>query len=235
MKKYNLCFLIVFFSMTSIAQETTIENKMPIVIKTNITHYISGEAYISCEKYFKKYKFEAGAGMIYPIHYMQRFVGGKPMGINMDDEISFYYGKGFSIRAQYKINLSKNKSHSNLYMSPLIMYKYIWNEKDWIYYPHSEYNAFNGSSYSQLESNKYNVFKTEILFGYEFFINNKILIDYYIGLGGRYRLHNGYVYDKKIDNNNQYVPIVNPYKCETVERVTPSIHLGLNIGFNINK
>jgi hypothetical protein len=231
MKKYNVCFLFVFFSLTSLAQDTIIENKLPIVFKTNITHYIAGDAFISCEKFFNKNQIEVGIGVIYRFHPWIKFIESETYSLGYDI-LSDYYSTGISFKIQNKFILNKWESHSNIYLSPLFMYKYVSKNNVWVYYPDGEHNTYN-TGYSLLESDKKDIYAFEFLFGYEKFNKNKILIDFYAGLGVRKIVFSGMVNDIEINNSN-ISNYFKPYSKSNEDRVSISLQLGINIGLKLN-
>lgn len=226
--KYKISLLFIFVSLTGFTQETSTDLKSPFIIKTNLNLYISGEAYISCEKFLKRNRIEAGIGIIYPFRPWINFVQSQMYTLG-EETVSYYHGTGFTIRTQYKIKLRKGKPNSHLYFTPLIMYKHVWKNKVWVYYPDGEHNRY-GYAYEHLESDKKNVYALELLLNHEKLINNAFLIDVYFGVGWRiFMLYDRNVYDGKPHG------LGHPYKLRDEEESLISFHLGLNIGFNVNK
>lgn len=199
----------------------------PFLIKTNVTHYITGEAFFSCEKFLKKNQIEAGLGIIYPFHPWINFIESKMYWLS-DEVLSDTYCSGVSVRVQYKISLLKRHTNSNLYISPLLMFKNKWKNKVWVLYPDGEHNSF-GREYESLESDKKNVYALELLLGHETLINNKFVFDIYAGIGYRgYKRYDRYIYDMK---PNYYFT---PHSICIEKGKSMSLHLGVLIGLKIN-
>jgi hypothetical protein len=203
-------------------QETS-KDKSPFCIKTNLTHYITGTAYISCEKIFDNdyLRPEIGLGIIYPFKPWLNYVLDNPLF--SDENAKLFYGHGYSFKVQNKFVIEKSQNDFHGYVSPLFLFKHVSIKDIWITYLHQ--------GQPHLTSYKKNIFELGFLCGIEKLYKNILIFDFYFGLG--YRLVREY------DSFGKYSTLTSSGIAtnEETENRYPSfaIHLGLNIGINIVK
>jgi hypothetical protein len=191
----KIILLYIFLSVLTVPciSQETIKNRTPFIIKTNLTKYITGETYISCEKFFSKIHPEIGFSIIYPFNPWLNAVSDNPL--IRDDIYYFYNAKGLSFLLQNKFIVEQKADKSFGYIAPIFMFKSLLKEN----------------------TDRKNIYASEIIVGYESLIKNLILIDFYTGFGWR------------------VISLKQHYYTSNDISYHLTLHLGLSVGFNIFK
>ncbi|WP_282037562.1 hypothetical protein [Saccharicrinis aurantiacus] len=223
-KILHLISIILLLSQNSFSQETTVVtynafnseetlNKESIkqyknALNTNLFLLPRGTFIINYERALNNYfTFEIGAGLTHK-DYLYNF--------DLDDmsnDTNTEYKIAYAYNASIKFFPKEQYDLEGFYISPYYRYR-----------KHTEtYNSVDVENNEYSANNDMIVQETALLFGYSALSYSDVLFDYYIGIGYRNRNYTQFSYN---DNNTGGLV------AQDINEGTPTILLGLKIGFN---
>ncbi|MEI7595007.1 MAG: hypothetical protein WCK02_04605 [Bacteroidota bacterium] len=212
----SILFTTNIYSLECFSQENTNKERYAFALRTSITHYITGETPLTFEKFREKNSYELGISIITPSPIWIS-TNNQPYYIN-PDAISRLYNKGFSLRAQYKFLLITEENNSKFYISPRLVLRHTWKNKENVRY--TEITDYSSKHYTSIESEKQTIVALSLLVGKEYFVKN-FTFDIFGGFG----IRTNTVYDRFIYSNN-----IRNYKSGFY-KVQPTLSLGIALGY----
>ncbi|MEN8223939.1 MAG: DUF3575 domain-containing protein [Bacteroidota bacterium] len=215
-----------------IAYDSTVDYKLPHIIKTNPTLYLRGNFNLSYEFFvYKRVSFELQAGIVIPSQIWINFVESMLYHVPEED-LSRQYYSGYEYRIQAKFLFMKNAPFQSMYASPMFLFSKLQGDKVWVSYPDTERSQYN-FNYERLESGKVRIKSFGVTIGYMFSIKRKWFFDVYLGFGEeRIEEYDRYVHDMipcPMCAEDEYVP----HPLPDWNHPSTRFFTGFKIGYNL--
>jgi len=215
MKRYFRGFIILFLVLLSLGNVNAQSDSAYLKhsIKTNLFQWWMNEANITYEyRFSKKFGLEGTIGTygIYNRSMSIPFGGEEPLpqkGVVVRVNPKLYFGYG-------------NFKRSIYYFSPMLLFKS--NVAD---------GCFCSMNEDLEKEEKRLIIGTSALLGYQSVIGRRLIFDFYVGGGIRYRNINSLVRSYETSWGGQMIDPNLPRTRTTREEWQPSVHLGMKFGF----